>query len=681
MNSELGTPSRSQQPSPAPLNTHQLSTACMDIQLATPTISTFGLSSMEVSTPTTQTMDMGASASQFGYLNGAYPTRSFSPTSMDFANMSITAGYPTPQSMTPVSVQQQQQQPALHMDSAAASADVAPGASAVAATPTTTPTTGSMSAEKPDFSYASLIAQSLKDAPMQRRTLNGIYEWIQENFPYYRSRQNWQNSIRHNLSLNKGFMKVKRDETHPGKGSFWTFTPGYESCLNSGHFKPVRSRSGRAALAAAAAMAAAAAAANKSSNGLQADFAADETNIGGSQPTTAAGKKGDKRIGLRSAKSAKSLKRSHSVPPKEHRHLLTRSSVGTAKANAAANGTGTNCSSVDSLAHGSGTSGHSLAKKMRVSSTQSHLSTSTVHPSPLHITTSLPPQGPFSLSSAFMPSPALASATPVSALSTSNTPLSHAGPFQFAMQPTCSVSMAAMDVPSIPAMPTARISSDGAAINGSYVSTFVPPFGDAPASIDNAGLFTEHGGEMMYGARRAHMQSRISWHGPESMTHAYASLQQQHGHGSGSMLMGSESDIGLSMLPEPHTMGICADNSVTGSPVDWTMIAGIPAPSSAAADHSAHTPQLQHMADSHQQQHHRMSNGSMIAGEVAIAGPNGETNSTPGLIAFYDEMMRDPSSLMNVLGQDMPGWQCPTKANTIDPAALCAVDPESNSNL
>ncbi|KAI8323110.1 fork head transcription factor, partial [Martensiomyces pterosporus] len=93
---------------------------------------------------------------------------------------------------------------------------------------------------KPDYSYASLIAQSLKDAQMQRRTLNGIYEWIQEHFPYYRTRQNWQNSIRHNLSLNKGFMKVKRDETHPGKGSFWTFTPGYETCLNSGHFKPIR---------------------------------------------------------------------------------------------------------------------------------------------------------------------------------------------------------------------------------------------------------------------------------------------------------------------------------------------------------------------------------------------------------------------------------------------------------
>ncbi|KAJ1917525.1 Foxc1p [Mycoemilia scoparia] len=109
--------------------------------------------------------------------------------------------------------------------------------------------------QKPEFSYASLIAQSLRDAPTQRRTLNGIYEWILNHFPYYRDRQGWQNSIRHNLSLNKGFMKIKREDSQPGKGSFWTFTPGYENSLVNGHFKPNRSRAGKAALAAAAAKA------------------------------------------------------------------------------------------------------------------------------------------------------------------------------------------------------------------------------------------------------------------------------------------------------------------------------------------------------------------------------------------------------------------------------------------
>jgi len=105
---------------------------------------------------------------------------------------------------------------------------------------------GSNKTRKPPYSYIALIAMALQQAPERRLTLSAICQFTRCRFAYYAARfPAWQNSIRHNLSLNDCFIRVARDATRsPGtdKGSYWILDQNAESMFDDGRFLRRRKR-------------------------------------------------------------------------------------------------------------------------------------------------------------------------------------------------------------------------------------------------------------------------------------------------------------------------------------------------------------------------------------------------------------------------------------------------------
>lgn len=99
--------------------------------------------------------------------------------------------------------------------------------------------------QKPKLSYIALISQAIHSKVDGKITLKEIYQFIVDRYPYYRyNKSRWQNSIRHNLSLNQCFQRLPREQgLKSNKVSFWTIRPNLDQ-FNEVIYRKMNERNG-----------------------------------------------------------------------------------------------------------------------------------------------------------------------------------------------------------------------------------------------------------------------------------------------------------------------------------------------------------------------------------------------------------------------------------------------------
>lgn len=102
---------------------------------------------------------------------------------------------------------------------------------------------------KPPHSYIALISTAILSSPRKKLTLTEINKYLVDNYEFFRGNyQGWKNSVRHNLSFNKCFVKILKDPARPwGKDNYWTVLVDslQEYIKEDGHFRRRRKRQPR----------------------------------------------------------------------------------------------------------------------------------------------------------------------------------------------------------------------------------------------------------------------------------------------------------------------------------------------------------------------------------------------------------------------------------------------------